>query len=301
MSFRTKSNTVRKVKTPGGKLVLHYTGKKGKTLSCGEAGCAKRLDGVRHSHCRTCSCGPSVWSGLRRVVGDGRRRAGDRDTNRLLDALPVQPWGCAAARLLLLLPLPLRPSRASAHHSRSPLAWQIPALRPVEYSRISKRQKTVSRAYGGSKCAGCVRTRCAPPPVLHQPPSSCVRPWRMSAEAKADSGGGVASPVCWVDAAERWLAVCWRAVRRPSAVAAPQLPAVPSTRLQSRLQSLPRRPHNMAAGCCPLLTAQLTHQSQDRARLPDRGAEDREEGAEVAGRWQVDACPCVLLVFTVKM
>jgi len=48
MSFRTKSNTVRKVKTPGGKLVLHYTGKKGKTLSCGEAGCAKRLDGVRH-------------------------------------------------------------------------------------------------------------------------------------------------------------------------------------------------------------------------------------------------------------
>ena len=98
MSFRTKSNTVRKVKTPGGKLVLHYTGKKGKTLSCGEAGCAKRLDGVRLSHCRTCSCGPSVWSGLRRVVGDGRRRAGDRDTNRLLNAVPVQPWGCAAAR-----------------------------------------------------------------------------------------------------------------------------------------------------------------------------------------------------------
>merc|ERR1712079_559918 len=74
------SNTVRKVKTPGGKLVLHYAGKKGKTLSCGEAGCAKRLDG-------------------------------------------------------------------------------IPALRPIEHSRISKRQKTVSRAYGGSKCAGCVRTR----------------------------------------------------------------------------------------------------------------------------------------------
>ena len=50
-SFRTKSNTVRKVKTPGGKLVLHYTGKKGKALTCGEAGCSKRLDGVRASHC----------------------------------------------------------------------------------------------------------------------------------------------------------------------------------------------------------------------------------------------------------
>ena len=29
-SFNTASNKVRKVKTPGGKLVLHYMGKKGK-------------------------------------------------------------------------------------------------------------------------------------------------------------------------------------------------------------------------------------------------------------------------------
>ena len=36
-SFRTASNVVRKVKTPGGKLVLHYMGKKGK-LRCGEGG-----------------------------------------------------------------------------------------------------------------------------------------------------------------------------------------------------------------------------------------------------------------------
>lgn len=36
---------------------------------------------------------------------------------------------------------------------------QVPALRPTEYSRLSKRQKSVSRAYGGSRCAGCVRDR----------------------------------------------------------------------------------------------------------------------------------------------
>ena len=41
---------------------------------------------------------------------------------------------------------------------------QVPALRPVEYSRISKRQKHVTRAYGGSRCAKCVRTRCAASP-----------------------------------------------------------------------------------------------------------------------------------------
>merc|ERR1711939_653194 len=35
----------------------------------------------------------------------------------------------------------------------------IPALRPAEYSRISKSKKTVQRAYGGSRCAGCVRDR----------------------------------------------------------------------------------------------------------------------------------------------
>ena len=35
----------------------------------------------------------------------------------------------------------------------------IPALRPSEYKRISKRQKNVSRAYGGSRCAACVRQR----------------------------------------------------------------------------------------------------------------------------------------------
>lgn len=36
---------------------------------------------------------------------------------------------------------------------------QIPALRPREYSQISKPQKTVQRAYGGSRCGNCVRDR----------------------------------------------------------------------------------------------------------------------------------------------
>ncbi|KAJ3010303.1 UNVERIFIED_CONTAM: 60S ribosomal protein L34 [Siphonaria sp. JEL0065] len=35
----------------------------------------------------------------------------------------------------------------------------IPALRPVDFARVSKRQKTVSRAYGGSRCGSCVRNR----------------------------------------------------------------------------------------------------------------------------------------------
>jgi hypothetical protein len=36
---------------------------------------------------------------------------------------------------------------------------QVPALRPREYSQISRPKKTVQRAYGGSRCGGCVRDR----------------------------------------------------------------------------------------------------------------------------------------------
>eukprot|EP00299_Pterocystis_sp_00344_P002344 c12657_g1_i1.p1 GENE.c12657_g1_i1~~c12657_g1_i1.p1 ORF type:complete len:110 (-),score=19.78 c12657_g1_i1:44-373(-) len=35
----------------------------------------------------------------------------------------------------------------------------IPRLRPIQLSRLSRRQKTVNRAYGGSRCAKCVRDR----------------------------------------------------------------------------------------------------------------------------------------------
>ena len=35
----------------------------------------------------------------------------------------------------------------------------LPRLRPTEYRRSKNREKRVSRAYGGSRCAKCVRTR----------------------------------------------------------------------------------------------------------------------------------------------
>ncbi len=35
----------------------------------------------------------------------------------------------------------------------------IAQLRPYHYKRLSKRQKTVSRPYGGVLCAGCVKSR----------------------------------------------------------------------------------------------------------------------------------------------
>ncbi|KAH7030212.1 ribosomal protein L34Ae [Macrophomina phaseolina] len=36
---------------------------------------------------------------------------------------------------------------------------QVPALRPHEYATISRPKKTVQRAYGGSRCANCVKDR----------------------------------------------------------------------------------------------------------------------------------------------
>ncbi|KDQ14115.1 hypothetical protein BOTBODRAFT_32905 [Botryobasidium botryosum FD-172 SS1] len=35
----------------------------------------------------------------------------------------------------------------------------VPALRPRQYATISRRQKTVQRAYGGSRCGECVKLR----------------------------------------------------------------------------------------------------------------------------------------------
>ncbi|XP_049847832.1 60S ribosomal protein L34-like [Schistocerca gregaria] len=35
----------------------------------------------------------------------------------------------------------------------------IPHLRPIEYKRLPRRKRTVSRAYGGSRCSNCVRNR----------------------------------------------------------------------------------------------------------------------------------------------
>merc|ERR1712072_495466 len=77
-SYATKSNKVKKVRTPGGLLTLHNVKKKGSAVKCGD--CGKALQG-------------------------------------------------------------------------------IPQLRPVLYKRLPKNKKTVARAYGGSRCAGCVRQR----------------------------------------------------------------------------------------------------------------------------------------------
>ena len=35
----------------------------------------------------------------------------------------------------------------------------VPALRPFQYRRLAKTQRTVARAYGGSRCMPCVRDR----------------------------------------------------------------------------------------------------------------------------------------------
>nr|KAJ3418511.1 60S ribosomal protein L34 [Polyrhizophydium stewartii] len=40
-----------------------------------------------------------------------------------------------------------------------PVPTQIPALRPTRYARLSRPQKNVTRAYGGSRCSTCVRDR----------------------------------------------------------------------------------------------------------------------------------------------
>ena len=78
LSYNTRSNKVRIVKTPGGKLTYIYATKKTGVPKCGD--CGKELQGLR-------------------------------------------------------------------------------AMRPTELARVSKRQKTVNRAYGGSRCHCCVRDR----------------------------------------------------------------------------------------------------------------------------------------------
>lgn len=77
-SYNTRSNKIRKVKTPGGALVVHYVTKKAKGPQCGH--CHKALAG-------------------------------------------------------------------------------IPRLRPTEYKGLPAHDRTVSRPYGGSLCAGCTRER----------------------------------------------------------------------------------------------------------------------------------------------
>merc|ERR1712117_450052 len=78
LSYNTKSNRRRIVKTPGGRLVYHYTKKLGTIPKCGD--CKVKLHGIRPS-------------------------------------------------------------------------------RPMQRTTMTKRYKTVSRTYGGSRCHKCVRSR----------------------------------------------------------------------------------------------------------------------------------------------
>eukprot|EP00700_Malawimonas_jakobiformis_P001405 EC721328.1.p2 GENE.EC721328.1~~EC721328.1.p2 ORF type:complete len:137 (+),score=40.75 EC721328.1:46-456(+) len=80
-SYRTASNKIKAVRTPGGRLVAQYL--------------SKRAKGPQNP--KACECGGALQG--------------------------------------------------------------IPHLRSVEYSRLSKRQKSVNRAYGGNMCASCVRDR----------------------------------------------------------------------------------------------------------------------------------------------
>eukprot|EP00178_Gracilaria_changii_P000282 TRINITY_DN10338_c0_g1_i2.p1 TRINITY_DN10338_c0_g1~~TRINITY_DN10338_c0_g1_i2.p1 ORF type:complete len:113 (-),score=17.59 TRINITY_DN10338_c0_g1_i2:56-394(-) len=77
-AYNTKSNQVKIIKTPGGKLTFQYLKKAGSTPRCGD--CKRKLQG-------------------------------------------------------------------------------LPAVRPKELRRLKGRQRHVSRAYGGSRCSGCVRQR----------------------------------------------------------------------------------------------------------------------------------------------
>ncbi|CAF9937325.1 MAG: 60S ribosomal protein L34 [Alectoria fallacina] len=98
--YNTRSNKVRIVKTPGGKLQYQHTKKKGSPPKCGD--CGTKLPGVSLSHA------------------------------------PTSPFQSTSRRDAVLL---------------------IPALRPREYAQISRPKKTVQRAYGGSRCANCVKDR----------------------------------------------------------------------------------------------------------------------------------------------
>lgn len=82
LSYNTQSNKVRKVRTPGSKVVVQYV--------------QKRAKGPLAPH-DSCDCG-------KRING-------------------------------------------------------VPRLRPYAYKKLSQRQKTVSRPYGGVLCAGCVKSR----------------------------------------------------------------------------------------------------------------------------------------------
>eukprot|EP00930_Biecheleria_cincta_P051788 TRINITY_DN36_c0_g1_i4.p1 TRINITY_DN36_c0_g1~~TRINITY_DN36_c0_g1_i4.p1 ORF type:complete len:126 (-),score=34.02 TRINITY_DN36_c0_g1_i4:80-457(-) len=66
----------------------------------------------------------------------------------------------------------------------------LPRLRPKEYRRLKNREKRVSRAYGGSRCAGCVRSRIVRAFLIEE--QKCVKQVLAEklSQAKAEQSGG---------------------------------------------------------------------------------------------------------------
>ncbi|KAL8680523.1 MAG: hypothetical protein Q9186_003274 [Xanthomendoza sp. 1 TL-2023] len=112
-SYNTRSNKVRVIKTPGGKLQYQHLKKRGSPPKCGD--CGIKLPGV---------CLKSTEAFARKSFESFR-------------------YGHELWKMALICIL----------------AIQVPALRPREYATISRPKKTVQRAYGGSRCANCVKDR----------------------------------------------------------------------------------------------------------------------------------------------
>ncbi|ETN37573.1 60S ribosomal protein L34-B [Cyphellophora europaea CBS 101466] len=62
----------------------------------------------------------------------------------------------------------------------------IPALRPHEYATTSKADKTVRRAYGGSRCGNCVRDRIVRAFLIEE--QKIVKKVLKESEGKSKSG-----------------------------------------------------------------------------------------------------------------
>ena len=61
----------------------------------------------------------------------------------------------------------------------------IPQLRPYAYKGLSKNQRTVARAYGGSRCGGCVRQRVIRAFLIEE--QKCVKAFMAEKEREAKS------------------------------------------------------------------------------------------------------------------
>lgn len=237
--YATKSNGVRKVKTPGGKVTLHNVAKKANAPKCGD--CHKALQGVRFTclldilllfaripaastdYTRSSSLARrarsrSMWRHApnylvpvcldachrfqkTRELGPISHGSNRLSPNRPIHTIKHPPTNTHThthtASISCLACMPLHRITNShlwhrLHHHQPPatslaiisasyppnlarirsqklslLSWlllahdcvQIPVLRPHLYKKLSKNKKNVSRAYGGSRCAGCVRQR----------------------------------------------------------------------------------------------------------------------------------------------